>query len=85
MPYDLHALRANYLEREAIKILSNSKNFKVEWEYTGSVAELMVNDINSRYIIKPIKATIPAYFNQQNLFQLDGMVDVENDTIVYQN
>jgi len=92
LPYDLDALRASYLERQALKVLAESKNYKgVESSYQiGSAAEYYINDINSKYLIKPIKATIPTYYNSKTgsiQLQLDDGLDddVENDTIVYQH
>lgn len=57
---------------------------------TATADAFLIDDFNHHFVIKPIKATIPSYFDNrqasEHLFQLNsgGQADEENDTIVYQ-
>lgn len=65
IPEDLQALRANFIDREMVRVLAEKDSglkFNSEDRYKGDT-KVLINDFNNRFIIKPIKATIPAYYN----------------------
>ena len=65
-----------------MKILASSNKMP-----ESSEQDIYIKELNSRYMIKPIKSTIPSYYNNAPL-RLESDLsseDEENDTIVYQH
>lgn len=83
LAYNLKELRESYIDREVMKILVSTNKMP-----ESSEQEIYIKELNSRYMIKPIKSTIPSYYNNVPLrleSDLSNEVDEENDTIVYQH
>lgn len=81
VPDDLVLLRNNYIQREGVRILAEQRKAGAKFD-----SEILIND---RYYIKPIKSTVPAYYDSERsggapLLELDDGIDDENDTIVCQ-